>query len=79
VSTVVPRASAPLVLRGRELGRDGAALRPVVMAVVNRTTDSFFAPARLPDDDAALTAAERALADGAEIRVIEQRLTEIRV
>lgn len=37
------------------------------MAVVNRTTDSFFARARLPDDDAALRAAEQALAHGAEI------------
>ncbi|MDR7382096.1 dihydropteroate synthase [Promicromonospora iranensis] len=63
----VPRASAPLVLRGRELGRDGRAVRPVVMAVLNRTTDSFYAPARVPDDAAALAAAERAFADGAEI------------
>ncbi|MBL0884988.1 dihydropteroate synthase [Myceligenerans sp. I2] len=63
----MPGGSAPLVLRGRELGRDGAAVRPVVMAVVNRTSDSFFAPARLPDDDAALRAAEQALAHGAEI------------
>nr|WP_246012684.1 dihydropteroate synthase [Myceligenerans xiligouense] len=55
------------MLRGREVGRDGTAVRPVVMAVVNRTTDSFFAPARLPDDDAALRAAEQALAHGAEI------------
>ncbi|GAB4083978.1 dihydropteroate synthase [Myceligenerans cantabricum] len=66
-AAVVPAASPPLVLRGRELGRDGAATRPVVMAVVNRTTDSFFAPARLSDDDAALRAAEQALSDGAEI------------
>lgn len=63
----VPRASAPLVLRGREVGRDGPAVRPVVMAVLNRTTDSFYAPARVPDDAAALAAAERAFADGAEI------------
>lgn len=63
----VPEASAPLVLRGRELGRDGRAVRPVVMAVLNRTTDSFYAPARVPDDAAALAAAERAFADGAEI------------
>lgn len=63
----VPEASAPLVLRGREVGRDGRAVRPVVMAVLNRTTDSFYAPARLPDDAAALAAAERAYADGAEI------------
>jgi dihydropteroate synthase len=37
------------------------------MAVLNRTTDSFYAPARVPDDAAALAAAERAFADGAEI------------
>ncbi|MFD6139322.1 dihydropteroate synthase [Promicromonospora sp. NPDC060271] len=63
----VPRGSAPLVLRGREVGRDGRAVRPVVMAVLNRTTDSFYAPARLPDDAAALAAAERAYEDGAEL------------
>ncbi len=63
----VPPPSAPLVLRGREVGRDGRAVRPVVMAVLNRTTDSFYAPARVPDDAAALAAAERAYADGAEI------------
>jgi len=56
------------VLRGREVGRgaDGA-LRPVVMAIVNRTTDSFYAPARLSDDGAALAAAHGAWADGAQI------------
>ena len=64
---VVPRASAPLVLRGREVGRDGRAVRPVVMAVLNRTTDSFYAPARVPDDAAALAAAEGAFEAGAEI------------
>jgi dihydropteroate synthase len=63
----VPQASAPLMLRGREVGLDGRAVRPVVMAVLNRTTDSFYAPARMPDDAAALAAAERAFADGAEI------------
>jgi dihydropteroate synthase len=63
----VPPASAPLVLRGREVGLDGRAVRPVVMAVLNRTMDSFYAPARLPDDAAALAAAERAFAAGAEI------------
>jgi dihydropteroate synthase len=56
-----------LVLRGREVGREGRAVRPVVMAVLNRTTDSFYAPARVPDDAAALTAAERAFEAGAEI------------
>ncbi|MGI5189970.1 dihydropteroate synthase [Promicromonospora sp. CA-289599] len=63
----VPPGSAPLVLRGREVGRDGRAVRPVVMAVLNRTTDSFYAPARVPDDDAALAAARHAYEDGAEI------------
>lgn len=63
----VPLPSAPLVLRGREVGREGRAVRPVVMAVLNRTTDSFYAPARVPDDAAALTAAERAFEEGAEI------------
>lgn len=64
----VPAAGTPLVLRGREVGRgpDGV-LRPVVMAIVNRTTDSFYAPARLADDGAALEAAHRAWSDGAQI------------
>lgn len=66
-AAAVPRGSAPLVLRGREVGRDGRAVRPVVMAVLNRTTDSFYAPARVPDDVAALAAAARAYEDGAEI------------
>jgi len=66
-AAAVPRGSAPLVLRGREVGRDGRAVRPVVMAVLNRTTDSFYAPARVPDDAAALAVAERAYEDGAEI------------
>jgi dihydropteroate synthase len=70
VATVpgVPPAGAPLVLRGRELGRgaDGSR-RGVVMAIVNRTTDSFYAPARLADDAAALEAAHRAWEEGAEI------------
>lgn len=67
VDTTVPEASAPLVLRGREVGRDGRAVRPVVMAVLNRTTDSFYAPARVPDDATALAAAEQAFEAGAEI------------
>ncbi|MGW8565131.1 dihydropteroate synthase [Isoptericola sp. NPDC055881] len=64
----VPAAGTPLVLRGREVGRgaDGA-LRPVVMAIVNRTTDSFYAPARQPDEGAALAAAHQAWEDGAQI------------
>jgi len=64
----VPAAGTSLMLRGREVGRgpDGV-LRPVVMAIVNRTSDSFYAPARRPDDGAALDAAHQAWADGAQI------------
>ncbi|GAA3207854.1 dihydropteroate synthase [Oerskovia jenensis] len=67
----VPPQSAPLVLRGREVGVDesapGRPERPVVMAIVNRTTDSFYAPARQPDDGAALEAVARAWSAGAAI------------
>ncbi|WP_425443212.1 dihydropteroate synthase [Sanguibacter antarcticus] len=59
---VPPRAPA-LVLRGRAVG----ASSPAVMAIINRTTDSFFAGARQMDEDVALEAVARAVADGAEI------------
>lgn len=55
--------SPPLRVRGRDVGARGGA----VMAIVNRTTDSFFPAARHADDDAALAAVERAVRDGAEI------------
>jgi dihydropteroate synthase len=45
-------------------------LRPgefAVMAIVNRTTDSFYAGARSPDLAAALETADRAVAEGAEL------------
>ncbi|BDZ40933.1 dihydropteroate synthase [Paraoerskovia sediminicola] len=58
----VPPASAPLVLRGRDLGPG-----PVVMAIVNRTDDSFYAGARTLDDRAAMAAVERADLHGATI------------
>ena len=58
----VPAAGAVLRLRGRELGPD----RPVVMAVVNRTPDSFYAPARY-DDAGADAAVARADEEGADI------------
>ncbi|GAA1405044.1 dihydropteroate synthase [Oerskovia gallyi] len=67
----VPPQCAPLVLRGREVGVDesapGRPERPVVMAIVNRTTDSFYAPARQLDDGAALEAVARAWSEGAAI------------
>ena len=59
----VPVAAPPLVLRGRPVGVVGGA----VMAIINRTTDSFYAPARFADDDAAMDAVARAVAEGAEI------------
>jgi len=52
-----------LRLRGRVLAAD----RPAVMAVVNRTPDSFFPAARAADDDAAMAAVERAVAQGADL------------
>lgn len=61
--TAVPPAGVPLVLRGRVLAAD----RPAVMAVVNRTPDSFYAAARAADDDAALAAVARAVHDGADL------------
>lgn len=57
-----PPAGAVLRLRGREIGPD----RPVVMAVVNRTPDSFYAPAR-HDDASADEAVARAVDEGADI------------
>ncbi len=59
----VPPAGVPLRLRGRVLAPD----RPAVMAVVNRTPDSFYAAARAADDDAALAAVVHAVAEGADL------------
>ncbi|GIG26074.1 dihydropteroate synthase [Cellulomonas denverensis] len=58
----VPAAGADLVLRGRRFGPE----HPVVMAVVNRTPDSFYAAARY-DDDGADAAVARAEAEGADL------------
>jgi dihydropteroate synthase len=59
----MPPASAELRLRGRVL----PAARPAVMAIVNRTPDSFYSGARQYADDVAADAVERAVAEGAEI------------
>lgn len=56
----VPQGAAALRLRGREL------TGPVVMAVVNRTPDSFYAPAR-HDDAGADAAVARAVEEGADL------------
>ena len=59
----VPSRGVPLRLRGRVLAPD----RPAVMAVVNRTPDSFYAAARSADDEVALAAIARAVTDGADL------------
>ena len=59
----VPARAPALVLRGRPVG----AAAPAIMAIVNRTSDSFFAGARQMDDDVALEAVAVAVRDGAEI------------
>ncbi|WP_347351039.1 dihydropteroate synthase [Intrasporangium sp.] len=56
-------SSAPLVLRGQRFD----AGRPAVMAIVNRTPDSFFSGNRLADLDAAKRAVETDLEAGADI------------
>jgi dihydropteroate synthase len=62
VTGAVPAPGAVLRLRDRTFGAD----HPVVMAVVNRTPDSFYAPARY-DDAAADAAVARAAEEGADI------------
>ncbi|AEE47009.1 dihydropteroate synthase [Cellulomonas fimi] len=62
MSTAVPPAGAHLRLRGRVVGDGG----PVVMAVVNRTPDSFYAAAR-HDDASADAAVDRAVEEGADL------------
>ena len=59
----MPARGVPLRLRGRVLAPD----RPAVMAVVNRTPDSFYAAARAADDEVALAAVARAVAEGADL------------
>ena len=59
----VPPRGVPLRLRGRVLAPD----RPAVMAVVNRTPDSFYPAARAEAEPAAQAAVSRAVADGADL------------
>lgn len=61
-SPELPRA-APLVLRGQRFD----AARPAVMAIINRTPDSFYSANRLVDDGEALKALETAVTQGADI------------
>ena len=59
----MPSRGVPLRLRGEVLTPD----RPAVMAVVNRTPDSFYPAARAVADDAAQAAVARAVDQGADL------------
>lgn len=59
----VPAPSAALVLGGRTFPPG----RPLVMAIVNRTPDSFYPGARQLADDVADEAVDRAVAEGADL------------
>ena len=63
VPTPGPAAPAALRLGGRSF----PAGRTVVMAVINRTPDSFYAGARQLDDDVALAAVDEAVDAGADV------------
>ncbi|MEO8830635.1 dihydropteroate synthase [Lapillicoccus sp.] len=56
-------SAAPLELRGHSFD----ASRPAVMAIVNRTNDSFYQGNRHADLGSAMGALDRAVADGADI------------
>ncbi|SEG78041.1 Dihydropteroate synthase [Saccharopolyspora kobensis] len=55
--------TAPLRFRDKDVPQN----RPLVMAIVNRTRDSFFDRGRTFEADAATAAVDRAVADGADI------------
>lgn len=59
----LPPAGVPVKLNGRTFPAE----HPVVMAIINRTTDSFFPGARQLDDDVAQEAVAKAEAEGADI------------
>jgi dihydropteroate synthase len=63
VTPLTVAAPAPLVLRGRRFD----AAHPAVMAIVNRTPDSFFAGNRHADLGSALDALDAAVEQGADI------------
>jgi len=60
---VVPRGATPLRLRDKVFD----AAHPAVMAIVNRTPDSFWAGNRHADLEDAMKAVDQAIADGADI------------
>ena len=58
-----------LVSRGRDLRLRGRTFSPGqtgLLAIINRTPDSFYDAGRYLDDDAAMSAVSRAVADGAD-------------
>ncbi|WP_300082217.1 dihydropteroate synthase [Propioniciclava sp.] len=60
---VDPPRTPPLRLRGRTFD----AARPAVMAIINRTPDSFYATAGTREVNAALAALDAAVAEGADL------------
>jgi dihydropteroate synthase len=63
VSSLSEEVASPLTLRGRTFD----AARPAVMAIINRTSDSFYAPARHADLDDALARLDQVVGEGADI------------
>lgn len=63
VSVTALGVTTPLCLRGRRF--DTA--HPAVMAIVNRTPDSFYSAARFTDTGEALARIDRVVADGADV------------
>ncbi len=58
-----PTQPAPLLLRGQRFD----AARPAVMGVINRTTDSFYVPARFSTIESAIARADEMLGEGVDI------------
>ncbi|WP_241653447.1 dihydropteroate synthase [Propioniciclava flava] len=56
-------APAPLILRGQTFD----AAHPAVMGIINRTSDSFYAPARYEDAAAVVASASAMVAEGVSI------------
>lgn len=63
---MTPSGDVPAQAPGLRV-RDQVHSGPLVMAIINRTTDSFYHRARALDDDAGMTAVARAARDGAHI------------
>ena len=61
--TAVSSSAVELTFRGRRVARD----RAMIMAIVNRTPDSFYDRGATFADDAAKAAVDRAVAEGAEM------------